>query len=710
MFPMRCRTFLMPLAAAVGLAGGIAMATAPDAQAAASAWLDHEQSQVRLVAASETVGEADVLRLGVQFQLAPGWKIYWRSPGAAGFPPVLDWSGSRNLQGAELRWPVPKRFSLFGLETFGYGGDVVLPIEARVQNPGEPVELVAKLSYLICEEICIPQDGTLALRLPAGPSGSSPESGLIAQAEALVPGDGSAVGLVLERAVLSGSMETPVLRVVARSTTPFQVPDVLVEGPPGYGFGKPKVSLNDDRTRAVLRVATERGILAEGVLEGKRLTLTVIDGSRGLEAEAIVRYNTAPAPRTPEVSLLVILGLALLGGLILNLMPCVLPVLSIKLLSVVKQSGRARGEIRTSFLVTSAGIVSSFLVLAGIAMALKSAGLAAGWGIQFQQPLFLAFMALVVMLFAYNLFGLFEIGLPSWLADLAMVGGGKVTATGQPQHSLAGDFSTGVFATLLATPCSAPFLGTAIGFALARGPAEILLIFATLGLGLALPYLLVAAVPGLARLLPRPGAWMVRLRRVLAVVLVATAVWLLSVLAAQVSLTAAAVVGLLLAGLAPLFFLRDRLARPAMPIAISLLALAAVVAPAGFAAPEHPPATAKADGDWRPLDVSRIDALVAEGKVVFVDVTADWCLTCIVNKTLVIDSEQVALRLSDDSVVTMRGDWTLPSDEISAYLESFGRYGIPFNAVYGPGALDGETLPELLTVDAVLQALDSAGG
>jgi suppressor for copper-sensitivity B len=698
------------LAAAVGLGGGLGLAAAPQARAAAGAWLDHEQSRVRLLAASETVGESDSLRLGVQFQLAPGWKIYWRSPGAAGFPPVLDWSGSQNLQEAGIRWPVPKRFSLFGLETFGYGGDVVLPIEARVQRPGEPVVLDAKLSYLICEEICIPQDGTLALRLGAGLSGSSPEGGLIAEAEALVPGDGSAVGLALEKAVLSGSMETPVLRVVARSTTPFQVPDVLVEGPPGIGFGRPEVSLNDDGTRAVLRLATERDLLAEGVLEGKRLTLTVIDGSRGMETEAIARFDTAPAPRAPEGSLLVILGLALLGGLILNLMPCVLPVLSIKLLSMVKQSGRARGQIRASFLVTSAGIVASFLVLAGIAMALKSAGLAAGWGIQFQQPLFLAFMALVVMLFAYNLFGLFEIGLPSWLADLALMGGGGATPAGQPRHSLAGDFSTGAFATLLATPCSAPFLGTAVGFALARGPAEILLIFATLGLGLALPYLLVAAVPGLAGLLPRPGAWMVNLRRILAVVLVATALWLLSVLAAQVSLAAAAVVGLLLAGLAPLFHLRGRLARPAMPVAISLLALAAVVAPAGFAAPEHPPASTRADGHWRPLDLSRIDALVADGKVVFVDVTADWCLTCKVNKSLVIDNEQVAQRLAEDSVVTMRGDWTLPSDEISAYLESFGRYGIPFNVVYGPAALDGEPLPELLSVDGVLQALERAGG
>ena len=700
---MSSRIAPFPLIALAALTAALGLAGARPAAAAAGDWLDHEQALVRLLAESDTAGDGETLRLGLQFQLQAGWKIYWRSPGDAGFPPTLDWSGSDNLARADLRWPVPHRFSLFGLETFGYADEVILPIEARVQRPGEAVNLRARVSYLICSEICVPHDDDLALDLPAGPPTSSPEGLFIEQAEALVPGDGAAVGLSLERAVLTGTTDAPVVQVMASSVSPFLAPDVLIEGPPGFGYGKPEVSLSDGGKRAVLRVKAEPGPLVEGVLEGKRITLTVTDGQRGLETEVIARYRQPPAAG-PEFGLLVVLALALLGGLILNLMPCVLPVLSIKLLSVIRQGGRDRGEIRRSFLVTSAGIVFSFLILAGVAVALKSAGLAAGWGIQFQQPLFLTVMTLVVVLFALNLLGVYEIALPSWASGLA--GGG----VGSGRHSLSGDFLTGAFATLLATPCSAPFLGTAVGFALAGGPAEILLIFAALGFGLALPYLLVAAVPALAARLPRPGHWMVTLRRVLGLVLIATALWLLSVVAAQVGLTAAVVAGALLAAMGLSLGLRHGLRRPAAAALVSALGLAAVLAPAGFAAPERPAATDATVGEWEPLDIGRIDALVAEGKVVFVDITADWCITCKVNKSLSIDREAVARRLAGESIVAMRGDWTLPSEEISAYLASFGRYGIPFNAVYGPAAPSGVALPELLSVDIVLRALDRASG
>jgi suppressor for copper-sensitivity B len=400
--------------------------------------------------------------------------------------------------------------------------------------------------------------------------------------------------------------------------------------------------------------------------------------------------------------------LALLGGLILNLMPCVLPVLSIKLLSVVSHGGRGRRSIRVSFLASAAGILFSFLVLAAGALALKAAGLAVGWGIQYQQPAFLSAMALLVTLFACNLLGWFEIPLPAWLGGLAGPGG----SSGGGGHSLGGHFATGAFATLLATPCSAPFLGTAVGFALARGPLEILLIFGMLGLGLALPYLAVAAFPGLAGRLPRPGPWMVVLRRILGLALAGTAVWLLTVLAAQVGATGALLAGGLLLGVGLLFFLGGRLRGPVLAASVSALALAAVALPVGIGAtarPEPAPAAA-ATGDWRPLDPAEIGRLVAAGKVVFVDVTADWCITCQVNKKLVLERDEVAERLDSKAVVTMRGDWTLPSDEITAYLTGYGRYGIPFNAVFGPGAPDGTLLPELLTVETVLDALDAAAG
>jgi suppressor for copper-sensitivity B len=281
-----------------------------------------------------------------------------------------------------------------------------------------------------------------------------------------------------------------------------------------------------------------------------------------------------------------------------------------------------------------------------------------------------------------------------------------------PQHQLIGHFAAGAFATLLATPCSAPFLGTAIGFALARGPLEILSIFLTLGLGMALPYLAIAAFPSLAHHLPKPGAWMLWLRRLLAVVLLGTAGWLLSVLALQSGLSASlAVAGLMTLALLVLALrhLLPSLARMMVVSSLAVAALATTLADlpgASQAAPGSLPAAAK--GLWRPFDQAAIGRAVAEGHVVFVDVTAEWCITCQVNKATVVYADPVAKRLKSPDVVAMKADWTNPDDTITAYLASFGRYGIPFNAVYGPGAPDGIALPELLTTEVVLDALDKA--
>ena len=689
----------------------LVVAGASPVWAAASAWLDHNQVQLRLISVEDSVDEGDSLSLGLQFELEPGWKIYWRSPGDAGFPPTIDWSGSENLAKATMKWPVPHRFSLFGLETFGYSDAVVLPIDVTLERPGEPLDLKAKVRYLVCEEICIPYDGELALRLETGPEEISAQALLIDRFQAQVPGDGAEVGLFLDSAFLIEGDEAPLLEVAARSTTPFEAPDLLVEAPPGFTFGKPEVEFEDDGKRAILRLQSNRGPRAKGVVEGKRLTLTVTDGQRGLETEVISRYRGKAEvsglwASLSGSSLLTMLGLAVLGGLILNLMPCVLPVLSIKLLSVVSQGGRDRGKVRIGFLASAAGIIFSFLVLAGIALALKASGLVAGWGIQFQQPLFLTAMAVVVTLFAYNLFGFFQIVLSGRLAALGLFGGGH----GEQEQTIGGHFSTGAFATLLATPCSAPFLGTAVGFALSRGPVEILLIFTALGVGLALPYLVVAAVPSLATRLPKPGPWMVVLRRVLGFALLATALWLLSVLARQAGTTAAILTGVILLAMALPFLGRRLLPAPVLTPLVAVVALFAFLVPVGFAAPAAERPAEPLAGVWQAFDEARIASLVAEGNVVLVDVTAEWCITCLVNKRLVLDRDAVTSRLEGDKMLAMQADWTLPDDAISAYLARFERYGIPFNAVYGPGSPEGETLPEILTIDRVLEALDRAAG
>jgi suppressor for copper-sensitivity B len=392
--------------------------------------------------------------------------------------------------------------------------------------------------------------------------------------------------------------------------------------------------------------------------------------------------------------------LALLGGFILNLMPCVLPVLSIKLLGLVEHAGRPRGAVRATSLATASGVVASFLALAALLIGLKAAGIAVGWGLQFQQPAFLAAMIVLLTLFACNLWGFFEIGLPGWAGSL-----GAGTAD-RRDDNLAGNFAAGAFATLLATPCSAPFLGTAVGFALASGPLEILAVFAALGVGLALPYLLVAAVPATARLLPRPGRWMLTLRRALGLLLVGTALWLLWVLRAQAGDGAAMLVAVLVgAGGLLLRFARRPLLRRAAVAASLLAAVPAAALFAGGAAPKG----VSVEG-WASFDRDAIDRLVAEGKTVFVDVTADWCLTCQVNKKLVLQTEAVRALLTRPDVVAMRADWTRPDERIAAYLRSFGRYGIPFNAVYGPGAPTGVALSELLTADEVVGALKRAAG
>ncbi len=686
------------------------------AAAAASDWTGIDESRVRVLAAGDAVGSAESLSLGLQVGLEEGWKTYWRSPGDAGFPLELDWSDSTNVAAVEVLWPVPHRFSLFGLETFGYAEEVVYPLVLRPERPGEAVNLRLNVNYLVCEEICIPRTFDLALDLPAGEAQPAAENFLIEKYRALVPGDGQSAGLAIQEAMLTGSEDAPQLIAKVSSAFPFEQPDLIVEGPIGFAYSKPEVTLGQDGQTAELRIAVERGRGVEAALAEAPLTLTLFDGQRGMEQQVNLSFGEATAPLLAasagsgaggsgvagggDRGLVVILLFALAGGLLLNLMPCVLPVLSIKLLSAVSYGGQDRGRVRLSFLASAAGILFSFLVLAAGLIAVSAFGGVVGWGIQFQQPLFLAVMALIVTLFACNLFGFFEILLPARLSAVAGIG---------DDHSYRGHFLTGAFATLLATPCSAPFLGTAVGFALSRGPVEVLLVFTALGVGLALPYLLIAAVPRLATALPKPGPWMVVLRRILGFALLATALWLASVIATQIGVAPAGLLTAALLGIVVWLGLSRRFhwqAARVRPIAGALAAVVLVTAVAWRGDAES--GGASLAGAWGPLEQTAIAGHVAEGRVVLVDITADWCITCQVNKRLVLSTEETAAALEGLDIVLMRGDWTLPDQAIADYLASHGRYGIPFNAVYGPAAADGILLPELLSQSALNEALEQA--
>ena len=664
------------------LAPSLAMASA------ASPWFTTEQGKVRLIAAEPALGDQTRVLLGLEFQLAPHWKIYWRSPGDAGYPPHLDWAGSENLRSADIAWPAPARFSVLGLETVGYSGAVVLPITVDLAQQGAPLHLRAKLDYLTCRDICIPYTAKLALDLPAGAASDGAGAGfapLIAQYQALVPGDGTTAGITLARAELRPG-GAPVLELHVKSETPLAAPDAFVESPHAVAFGAP-LAVAGAAGETVLRLPVSGEWAA---LIDRPLRVTLVDGARAMSGAIAPTLG----PNVVDLATLAtMLGLALLGGLILNLMPCVLPVLSLKLLTALPRPGQSLGAVRRGFLATALGIMLAFFALALVSAALKEAGVAVGWGVQFQNPFFLVFLIAVLTLFACNLWGFFEVPLPRAVAALG-------------ERATLGNIATGAFATLLAIPCSAPFLGTALGFALAAGPPEIVAIFLTLGLGMAVPYLVVALVPRLARLVPRPGRWMIQLRWVLGVLLAGTALWLLWVLAGTIGTRdALAVLALMAIGGASLAFLRD----PGPRWSSLAVALLGALLLAQFAAPP-PRAETATDGHWQNFDSAAIGELVRGGHVVFVDVTADWCLTCKVNERLVLDAAPVRQALQQTGVVAMRGDWTRSDPAITAYLNRFNRYGIPFNAVYGPAAPGGLPLPELLTTGVVTAALQQATG
>jgi suppressor for copper-sensitivity B len=677
------------------LSAGFIMSTG-SARAAATDWVGDSRAAVRLITATDNIAANSILEAGLEFRFAKGWHGYWRTPGDAGIPPTVDWSASENISGGEISWPAPHRLVIDDLQNSVYENDVVLPVKLFLKQAQTSAHIKASITYAACSDVCVPLQADLTLVMPTGAEGTSAQSGLISSAQKRVPGSPDAAGLDVIGTRFAGPASEPTLVVDLKSRSgAFVEPDLFVEGA-GNGIPPaPKVELQDAGKTARLTVR-----LAALPPAGRPLTLTLIDENRAAE------FKVPTGQAIPEHSSLFFAALlsALLGGLILNLMPCVLPVLSIKLFAFTRQAGGGLRDIRLGSAATASGITFSFMLLAASLVGLKWSGATLGWGIQFQQPWFLAGMAVLTVLFAASFFEWLPIGLPSSIANVASKrsGGPMIEA-----------FLTGVFATLLATPCSAPFVGTAVGFALARGSSEIFAIFMCLGLGMALPYWMAAVFPGCARWLPRPGPWMLVVRKFLGLLLLGTAVWLLFVLWSIAGAWMTAITTVLLACLlgyrasisAPV---KGHIAALAsrrsgwitaglaiMPLVFSLSAVASVSQPA-------------AGREWQVFDLNVLPGLIANGNTILVDVTATWCLTCKVNDLRVLENAEVRLRLQQSHVIRMRADWSRPNQLIADYLHRFGRYGIPFDVVYGPGRPQGEALPELLTTNALLRVIDQA--
>lgn len=651
----------------------------PASWAADSGWLraaENDHASVRL--RTQTVPGGDT-RLLLDVQLEKGWKTYWRSPGEGGIAPTIAWD---EPQAATWRWPVPQRFDVAGISTQGYHGSVSFPLTLRdVKTP----TLRGVLTLSTCSNVCILTDYPFSLDL-RGPDGENVDYDFTRALGTLPREDGLTTSLQVNYA--PGNV-----MVVATREGGWRSPSLFLDALDGVSFAKPILQIDGDTLTATVPVTDEWGDPAPD-LQGKTLSLVLADNGLAQESERIVgRADRLPAA---GISLWLVLPMALLGGLILNIMPCVLPVLAMKLGTILHGESTGRGVIQRQFLASVAGIVVSFLALAAMMSALRLSNQALGWGIQFQNPWFIAAMTLVMVLFSASLLGIFEIRLSSNASTFLATRGGR---------GLAGHFWQGAFATLLATPCTAPFLGTAVSVALVAPLPELWGIFLAMGLGMSLPWLLVAAWPGLAMRLPKPGRWMNRVRTGLGVMMLGSALWLLTLLKVHLGGPATwALGGVLALALCAALAWRYR-----WHVALSAAGLMLLTAGALFWAPS----TASPLRDrivWQPLSEQAIQSALDEGKRVFVDVTADWCVTCKANKYNVLLRDDIQHALTASDVVALRGDWSRPSPVISQFLNRRQSAAIPFNQIYGPGLPQGEILPPLLSRDAVLNALSDAKG
>ena len=671
------------------------------AQTTDTGWLtnpQHPPVQTRFVLTGQQDPNTNTLTGYLDVKLTGDWKTYWRSPGEGGVAPSIDWEKSQNLTKVDWQWPYPQKYELLGIETLGYKGDTVFPMTLHVEDMNKPVTIDATLTLSSCTTICVLTD--YHIQLSFLPSDLQVDEGVMftyAQAVSSVP----QASPFVEVTEANWDANQSKLQIKLTNSQGWQKPEVLVDGvdeaTSDYSFKLEGLHQEGNTLTANYLVNTWLGDVE---LDNQSVYVSIKDNN--LLAQETAQAKAGVITQTlPSTSLVNIFLFALLGGLILNIMPCVLPVLGMKLSSIVAAQGVARRQIRTQFVASSLGILTSFWLLAGFILVLKLTGNAIGWGVQFQSPWFLGLMLLVTGLFGANMLGLFEIRLSSgtntWLAS-------------KGDNSLFGHYVQGMFATLLATPCSAPFLGTAVAFALGADVVTLFAIFTALALGMALPWILVAIFPGIALKLPKPGQWMNVVKIVFGIMMLATSAWLLSLMANHLP-----VFWVILIGLVAFIVIMTRVKRIYGNKALAIFGTVSLVLIAGglvlgSVTANHWATPLPQDLAWEKLSNEAIADHVKNGRVVFVDVTADWCVTCKANKIGVIWQDPVYSLLQSPNVATLKGDWTHPNGSVTDFLRAHGRFGVPFNIVYGPAAPEGIPLPVILTDDVVVKAIEQASG
>ncbi|MBO9559546.1 MAG: thioredoxin family protein [Caulobacter sp.] len=689
--------------------------------------------EVELVSQEAGAAPGSTVYVALSQKIQPGWHTYWRNPGDAGDATKIVWTLPPGWTAGDIVWPTPEKSRVGPLLDFAYTGEVLLPVPISVPasaQVGSVVTLKAAAAFLVCEQVCVPEDAVVTLTLPvvAGTPGTDPKWGAkVAETLAKAPKpaglravfalQGSVLKLAVTGAPLRGADMSGAFFYPYSGKAIEHPPEQPIErGPEGLTLS---LTPGYDFTQAETKPTELSGVLA---LNGVAYEITATPGTIPAEAGGLGAPPAAPAKAHGAASegaslgLPLAVALAFLGGLILNLMPCVFPILSMKAASLTAHAHDA-GKTRVQGLAFLVGVVVTFLALAGLLIAVRAGGAAVGWGFQLQSPAVVAALALLMLLVALNMSGVFEVG--ASVQNAASGAGGSGNGVG-------GSFLTGALAVLVAAPCTAPFMAGALGYALTQPPLLSLAVFLGLALGFAAPFVILAFVPGLLGRLPRPGPWMDVLKKGLAFPMYATAAWLAWVYSQQTgsiplaALLAAAVLVAFAAWLYGLAQTRQIAGKgavvPFILAALSIVAAVALVvvgvrsvpaapAPAAGTSAEAPAGPGLAAETWSP---EKVKELQAQGKVVMVDFTADWCVTCKVNEGTALKGQRLVDAFKANDAVLLRADWTKRDAVIAAALAEHGRAGVPLYLVYPKGTGEPAVLPQLLTEGLVIEAVEKA--
>ena len=669
-----------------------------------------EHVQAELIAETTSFVRGGDTRVALMLTPEAGWHTYWVNPGDSGLATKLEWSLPAGVSAGPIQWPAPHPASLGDLTNYGYDSETLHLVTVTVPTDwpkDSPLTLKTKAKWLVCKDVCIPGSAELELTLPVADSAALDERHLarFERDTALLP-QALPASAKARFAIADGAFSLALVDAalpVAKKIEFFPLAGDLVN------HAAPQRLAQEGSEWRLTQTLSAYHVQAPKTVEGVWV-LTLADGSRQAyalnaspgavtpvaEGTALPSPAASPAAAPQGPGVLLALGLALLGGLILNLMPCVFPVLSLKALAVLKAQNTDARTQRAQALAYTAGAVLSCVAAAGVLLALRAGGEALGWGFQLQSPVFIGLLAYVMLALGLSMSGVVEFG-----GSLMNTGSSLAAKPG-----LSGSFFTGVLAVVVASPCTAPFMGSALGFAVTQPTPIALAVFAALGLGLALPFLLLGFVPALAKALPRPGAWMLTFKQAMAFPLYLTAVWLAWVLVRQTSSNAVMVIGTGAVLVAFALWLYGRPERGRFSMALAVVAILGALALLRLPALDNDATAPKAqqEASHEAWSTERVAALRAEGKTVFVDFTADWCITCKANERGALASTAVREAFAAEGVVTLVGDWTRADPAITAELARFGRNGVPLYLVYPKGG-EPRVLPQVLTPSMVTDAL-----